>query len=97
MQAVPCNAGGTRASRTGSNTAVWHQHGTSKRPLCAGLHPFGPPQSGRFDVPCWCQAVAFEPALLTRVPPALQGTACICPRCAGAPMAAQTSGADAVP
>jgi hypothetical protein len=66
-------------------------------PLCGGPNGCRPAQSGRFDVPCWCQAVAFEPALLTRVPPALQGTACICPRCAGAPMAAQTSGADAVP
>jgi hypothetical protein len=47
MHAVPCSAGGTRASSAGSKTAAWHQHGSSNRPLCAGRHAFGPPQSGQ--------------------------------------------------
>jgi len=65
-------------------------------PLCGGPNACRPAQSGRFDVPCWCQAAVFEPALLARVAPALQGAACICARCAGAPMAAQAGGADDV-
>ncbi len=31
--------------------------------------------------PCWCATTTIPPALLARVPAALRGTACICPRC----------------
>jgi len=64
-------------------------------PLCGGPNACRPAQSGRFDEPCWCQAAVFEPALLARVPPTLQGTACICARCAGTATAMPPSVADA--
>lgn len=36
---------------------------------------------GERDPPCWCVQASFAPSLLSRVPAALQGRACICARC----------------
>ncbi|MBL9077696.1 MAG: cysteine-rich CWC family protein [Planctomycetes bacterium] len=33
--------------------------------------------------PCWCEAVAFDPATLARVPAAARDRACLCRACAG--------------
>ncbi len=34
--------------------------------------------------PCWCTTVAFDPALLERVPPQARKLACICAGCCAA-------------
>lgn len=36
----------------------------------------------RSDVPCWCTSVTISAEALARVPAALAGKACLCPRCA---------------
>jgi len=46
-QAWPCKGAGTRASNSGVNTAVRHQHGVSNEPLQAGAQALGPPHSGQ--------------------------------------------------
>jgi hypothetical protein len=37
--------------------------------------------AGSADV-CWCATVTIDAAALARIPPALQGVACLCARCA---------------
>jgi hypothetical protein len=51
-------------------------------PLCAGPNGCAVAASGRFDTPCWCASVAFDPVLLAREPEARRRAACICRRCA---------------
>jgi hypothetical protein len=51
-------------------------------PLCGAENRCAVAAAGRFDVPCWCSAVAFDAAALARVPPAQRGRACLCPACA---------------
>jgi len=53
-------------------------------PLCGGPNGCAPAQSGTFETPCWCRAATFDRDVVARVPPSLQGTACICARCARA-------------
>lgn len=38
--------------------------------------------TGLVQPPCWCFAVAIDPATLAGIPPLAQGLACICPACA---------------
>jgi hypothetical protein len=53
-------------------------------PLCGGPNACAAAEAGRFDVPCWCAQVRFEPTLLARVPAEQQGRACVCRACAEA-------------
>jgi hypothetical protein len=52
-------------------------------PLCGGPNDCAAARSGSFSTPCWCREATFSAELLAKVPPAMQGRACICPRCAG--------------
>ncbi len=38
--------------------------------------------TGITQPPCWCATLSFDAALIGRLPPASQGLACICARCA---------------
>ncbi|WP_449370511.1 cysteine-rich CWC family protein [Thiomonas sp.] len=38
---------------------------------------------------CWCASVRIAPQTLARIPPALRGVACLCPKCAAAAPQAQ--------
>lgn len=40
--------------------------------------------SGVKQPPCWCSQTGFDAALLSRIPEAARGKACICPACAQA-------------
>lgn len=53
-------------------------------PLCGGPNGCAPAASGTFDSPCWCTTVEIPAAVLTRVPAAQRGQACICRACAEA-------------
>jgi hypothetical protein len=53
-------------------------------PLCGGPNGCAAAAAGRFDVPCWCAEVRFEPKLLQQVPAERRGRACICRACAEA-------------
>jgi hypothetical protein len=58
-------------------------------PLCGGGNACAMASGACGDAqaqrdPCWCVGVRFAPALLARVPPALQHKACICAACAQA-------------
>ncbi len=50
-------------------------------PLCGRPNVCAPAQSGTFATPCWCIEASFPPELLSRVPEALRGHACICRAC----------------
>lgn len=50
-------------------------------PLCGGPNACAAAESGKLDTPCWCREVSFSTELLSRVPEALKGKACICPAC----------------
>ncbi|MFP5460963.1 MAG: cysteine-rich CWC family protein [Gammaproteobacteria bacterium] len=54
-------------------------------PVCGGPNGCAPAACGSFDVDCWCSSAVIGPAALGRVPEALRGEACLCPRCAGVP------------
>jgi hypothetical protein len=51
-------------------------------PLCGASNACAPAASGRFDLPCWCEAATFSGTLLDAVPEPLRGRACICADCA---------------
>jgi hypothetical protein len=53
-------------------------------PLCGQPNGCAAAASGSFETACWCREASFPPALLARVPVALQGRACICRACAEA-------------
>lgn len=37
--------------------------------------------SGQAQPPCWCTQVAFDRAVLERIPAEARGLACVCSRC----------------
>ncbi len=39
-------------------------------------------ETGAKQVPCWCASVKFDQALLSKIPAASQGLACVCEACA---------------
>jgi hypothetical protein len=39
-------------------------------------------ETGVKQGPCWCVSAVFTPELLSRVPAAAQGVACVCAACA---------------
>lgn len=39
-------------------------------------------ETGLAQPPCWCTTVAFDKAVLAKIPAAAQGMACICAACA---------------
>lgn len=53
-------------------------------PLCGGDNRCAmevQKATGEPQPPCWCVTETFTPDLLTRLPEAAQGNACICARC----------------
>ncbi len=53
-------------------------------PLCGGANQCAVVRSGRLDVPCWCEKVAFDRETLNAVASAQRGLACLCAACAAA-------------
>jgi hypothetical protein len=51
-------------------------------PLCGGANQCAVVRSGSFDVPCWCEGVAFDRGSLDAVAPRQRARACLCPACA---------------
>jgi Cysteine-rich CWC len=51
-------------------------------PLCGKSNQCAPATAGDFAVECWCTGVVISQEALDRVPEALRGKACLCPRCA---------------
>ena len=51
--------------------------------LCGAANQCTPASSGRLDLPCWCTTARIDPAALAKVPPEQLNQACLCPRCAG--------------
>lgn len=45
-------------------------------------------ETGQPQPPCWCTQVAFDRAVLARIPPKARGLACVCQACASAAAAA---------
>jgi hypothetical protein len=57
-------------------------------PLCGRANDCAVARCGRFDVDCWCRDATVSRESLSRLSPADRGRACLCPRCALAPPAA---------
>lgn len=55
--------------------------GTLRCALCGSLNHCA--MASGSDAGCWCTTTTVPPALLARVPEALRGVSCICPRCVG--------------
>ncbi len=53
--------------------------GTLRCALCGSLNHCA--MAGGSHAGCWCATTTVPPALLARVPDALRGVSCICPRC----------------
>lgn len=62
-------------------------------PLCGGANECVPAHRGTFDVICWCMTTPVSAEARARLPKARVNKACICPRCAVAPVSA--TGSDA--
>lgn len=51
-------------------------------PACGALNQCSLADPRTATQPCWCFAVAIDPAVLQALPDELRNQACLCPRCA---------------
>ncbi|ANY87990.1 MULTISPECIES: cysteine-rich CWC family protein [Pseudomonas] len=51
-------------------------------PACGALNQCSLADPRTATQPCWCFAVAIDPAVLQALPDELRDQACLCPRCA---------------
>ncbi|MBL8289794.1 MAG: cysteine-rich CWC family protein [Rubrivivax sp.] len=59
-------------------------------PLCGRANDCAAARTGSFASACWCASTTFGAELLSRVPAAQAGRACICRACAEAAAGAAT-------
>lgn len=62
-------------------------------PVCGEANGCVPAATGSFDQPCWCAGHVIDPGVIARVPEAMRGRACLCPRCAASSLAAASTSA----